>query len=391
MRPRLASAGLRDPVVPCPQPGFGICHLGIMHTLESIRVRNFRSIADQTIALRRLNLFIGGNGSGKSNLIRVFDFISRIANQELQTSTGVMGGANKVLHFGRKRSPVLEFALRFADGASANGYRALLVPTADDRFIFDEEEIWYHDRSTHASPSGVSLGRGHDESRLQKEAGTAGHVWNDVRGYRLYHFHDTSAGARVKQTGDLDDNRALQADAGNLAAFLFRIETTSPDHFQLIEGTIRQIAPFFAGFDLEPSRLNPGRIRLQWREQGADTLFGAEALSDGTLRFICLTALFLQPSPPPVILIDEPELGLHPAAIVLLAAMLRSASARSQVIVATQSTSLVNQFTPEDLCVVEREEGGSVFRRLDGIQLSDWLDEYGLGDLWEKNVIGGRP
>jgi predicted ATPase len=362
-----------------------------MHTLESIRVRNFRSIADQTVDLRRLNLFIGGNGSGKSNLIGVFHFISRIAAQELQTYTGVMGGADKILHFGRKRSPELKIALRFGEGTLANGYNAVLVPTEDDRLIFSEERVWFQDRSEYQKPYDVRLGGGQLESRLEKQTGIEGHVRNDLRSYRIYHFHDTSPGARVKQTGDIDDNRLLQIDAGNLAAFLYRLKATAADHFRLIESTIRQIAPFFAGFDLEPSKLNPGKIRLQWREQGADALFGPEALSDGTLRFVCLAALFLQPEPPPVILIDEPELGLHPAAIVLLAAMLRTASVKSQVIVATQSTSLVNQFTPEDLCVVERREGGSVFRRLDATDLSQWLDDYGLGDLWEKNVLGGRP
>lgn len=365
-----------------------------MHTLESIRVRNFRSVADQKVDLRRLNLFIGGNGSGKSNLIGVFHFISRIAAKELQTYTGVVGGADKILHFGRKRSPALEVELQFSedDRLLANGYRAVLVPTSDDRLIFDEERVWFHDRTVYTKPYDELLGRGHGESQLEGESGIEGWVRHALRSYRIYHFHDTSPSARVKQTGDLNDNRLLQTDAGNLAAFLYQLKATAADHFGLIESTIRQIAPFFAGFDLEPSTLNSDKIRLQWREKGADTLFGPEALSDGTLRFVCLATLFLQPTPPPVILIDEPELGLHPAAIVLLASMLRMAAVKSQVIVATQSTSLVNQFTPEDLCVVEREEdGGSVFRRLNAVDLSHWLDGYGLGDLWEMNVLGGRP
>ena len=158
-----------------------------------------------------------------------------------------------------------------------------------------------------------------------------------------------------------------------------------------IQDTIRQIAPFFEGFRLEPSRLNPDKIRLEWREKGSETYFNAHALSDGTLRFMCLATLLLQPTMPNVILLDEPELGLHPAAISLLADLLLSAAQRTQILVATQSVTLVNQFTPESVWVVERGDRHSVFKRLETADMSTWLDEYSLGELWEKNIIGGRP
>jgi predicted ATPase len=195
----------------------------------------------------------------------------------------------------------------------------------------------------------------------------------------------------VKQTGDVDDNLHLRIDASNLAAFLYRLQLHHPGHFQNIQETIQQIAPFFESFRLAPSRLNPDKIRLEWKEKGSETYFNAHALSDGTLRFICLATLLLQPMMPAVILLDEPELGLHPAAISLLADLLSSAAQRTQVLVATQSVTLVNQFTPESVWVVERDARHSVFKHLESADMSAWLEDYSLGELWEKNIIGGRP
>lgn len=363
-----------------------------MRTLEQLTVKNFKSIKDQTLRLGRLNVLIGGNGSGKSNLIGVFHFLKRIVAGDLQNYTGEAGGADSVLYFGRKQSLSLSLELEFVEGNDANGYGCELRPTAEDRFMFSSETIWYHDRSKYPQPFEVPLGSGHAEACVkQSTQRIAGYVRDDLESYRIYHFHDTSNSARVKQTGNVDDNRRLHPDAGNLAAFLYRLQRTDPGYFKNIEDTIRQIAPFFEGFRLEPSALNPDKIRLEWKEKGSDIYFNASALSDGTLRFMCLATLLLQPILPAVVLLDEPELGLHPAAISLLADLLESASQRTQVLVATQSVTLVNQFTPEFVWVVERVDRQSVFRHLESADMSAWLDNYSLGELWEKNILGGRP
>ena len=363
-----------------------------MRTLEHLTVRNFKSIRDQSLKLGRLNIFIGGNGSGKSNLVGVFHFLNRVVSGELQTYTGVAGGADSLLHFGRKHSSSLTVELGFKEGNHANGYKFELLPTEEDRFVFKEEWISYHYRATYDKPMPIFLGQGHAESRLGSSAeAVAKYVRSDLDSYRIYHFHDTSANAKVKQTNELEDNRELRTDAGNLAAFLYRMQERHPEQFRNIEDTIRQIAPFFEGFHLEPSRLNPEKIRLEWKEKNSDSYFNAHALSDGTLRFICLATLFLQPTLPPVVLIDEPELGLHPAAIALLAGVLRFAAKRTQVLVATQSVTLVDQFTPEEIWIAERQEGASIFRHLEGADMSAWLEDYSLGELWEKNILGGRP
>ena len=216
-------------------------------------------------------------------------------------------------------------------------------------------------------------------------------VIRDLESYRVYHFHDTSDSAPVKGTVNVEDNRILRPQAENLAAFLYWMQQKQPDHFSNIQDTVRQIAPFFEEFRLAPSKHNEGKIRLEWKEKGSDAYFSGTSLSDGTLRFMCLATLLLQPHLPAVVLLDEPELGLHPSAVTLLANLLSSAATRTQVIVATQSVTLVNQYEPDSIWTVDREGSQSVFRHLEKNDMSTWLDSYALGELWEKNVLGARP
>jgi predicted ATPase len=276
----------------------------------------------------------------------------------------------------------------------------VLAPNAEDNLFFQDE--WCGFSGTFfrtgytASDYRVQLAIGDRETKLLQEAeshkgGIAAHVRDDFRSWRLYHFHDTSPSAGVKQTSDLADNHYLRDDASNLAAFLYQLQQTQKSSYDNIVGAVRMVAPFFENFVLAPSKLNPDKIRLEWKEKGSDEYFNASALSDGTLRFICLATLLLQPSLPSAVLIDEPELGLHPAAITLLAELLRSTSTRSQVIVSTQSVTLVNQLAPDEVVVVEHKDDTSSFKRLGEDQLKDWIGDYGLGELWEKNLVGGRP
>jgi len=324
-----------------------------MRTLERLTLQGFKSIRDQKLALGPLNVFIGGNGSGKSNLIESFRFLHEIVNQRLASYTARKGGADNLLYFGRKKTPGMELLLEFGEG-NVSGVR-LAGTVADELLVI---------QTAYSS---------------------------DLDSFRVYHFHDTSDTAAVKGTCEVEDNRFLRPQAENLAAFLYWLQEKQPDHLALIEGTLRQIAPFFDGFQLAPSRLNENRIHLEWRERGSDAYFNASALSDGTLRFICLATLLLQPELPALVLLDEPELGLHPAAVTLLSELLSSAATRTQVIVATQSVTLVNQLRPEDVWTVDREDGQSVFRHLSEQDMSAWLDDYALGELWEKNLLGARP
>jgi predicted ATPase len=366
--------------------------------VNQIEIAGFKSIRDAKLDLKPLNVFIGPNGAGKSNFIGVFKLLHRIIEQKLAVYVGELGGANSLLHFGRKRTQNIQIKLQFANGH--NSYGCILSPNAEDSLFFQDEWCAFtgtFPRSGYqTSDYRVQLSLGGRETRLLEEAehhhgGIAAHVRDDFRSWRLYHFHDTSPSAGAKQTGELADNRFLRDDASNLAAFLYQLQQTQKSNFDNIVGAVRMVAPFFEDFALAPSKLNPDKIRLEWKERGSDEYFNASALSDGTLRFICLATLLLQPSLPSAVLIDEPELGLHPAAITLLAELLRSTSRRSQAIVSTQSVTLVNQLAPEEIVVVEHKDGTSSFQRLAEDQLKDWIGDYGLGELWEKNLVGGRP
>ncbi|GIH73016.1 AAA family ATPase [Sphaerimonospora thailandensis] len=357
--------------------------------LQSITVEGYTSIRSACVELRDLNVLVGANGAGKSNFISALAMLGRIVDGELNLFVGQAGGASALLHNGSKGDARIALRLDF----TPNEYEATLIPAARDELIFGEEVIRFHGEG-HARSFDASLGRGHRETRLLDEIGqrswssVAGHVVDMLRGCRVFHFHDTSSNAPVKQTGYTSDNIALHPDAGNLAAVLLRLQQTDISSYRRIVRTIQQVAPFFRDFVLVEES---GRLRLRWRQEGSDVVFPADALSDGTLRFICLTTLLSLPDLPNLVVLDEPELGLHPYAIVQLADMLRAASRDSQVLIATQSVTLMNQFELDDLIIVERADGESVFDRPDAEQLRDWLADYSLGELWEKNLLGGRP
>jgi predicted ATPase len=360
--------------------------------LDSITIRGFKSIRElDNFRLLPINILIGANGAGKSNFISLFKLLNEIINHSLQAYILTdRSNIDEFLYFGQKVTKEIHLKLNFG----ANGYEISLSPSASESLIIIDELCWYKNETGEVKK--FLLKSGVKESGLPKKIydfprNPKDFVKETISGWNIYHFQDTSDQARVKQSSEIDDNNFFRPDASNLAAFLFLLREKHFPYYQRIVETVRLVAPFFDDFQLNPSQRNEEKIRLEWKERGSDIYFNAHSLSDGTLRFICLATLLLQPSLPATILLDEPELGLHPYAITLLAGMLRSASTQTQVIVSTQSVSLVNEFQPEDIIVVDREEEQSVFRRLSSDGLTDWLEEYSLGELWEKNVIGGRP
>jgi predicted ATPase len=338
------------------------------------------------LELGRLNVLIGANGAGKSNFIGFFRLIGRILDQQLQTTVGQAGGPDAMLHYGRKKTEELRAELYFGN----NGYRFSLRPTLDNRMVFHREALWWNEHGDWRPASG------HFESYAESQKGRTAiyaYVIPAMRSWRLYHFHDTSHSALVKQIHNVNDNEYLREDARNLAAFLLRLKNHHTEHYQRIVKAIRLAAPFFGDFYLRATVDNKDKIQLEWTEQGQDEPFSASALSDGTLRFICLVSVLLQPEEfmPKTVLIDEPELGLHPFAIKVLGGLMKSASQEHQLIVSTQSVELVNEFEAQDLIVVDKRGGESIFSRPDVVKLAEWLSEYNLGDLWKKNLLGGRP
>lgn len=356
--------------------------------IESLKIEGYLSIRHAKVGLRALNLLIGANGSGKSNFVSALEMLGRIVDEDLALYVGRRGGAAALRYRGPGASDRIRLELDFPP----DGYRADLVSAAGDEFVFADEMVRHIVSEEDREGWNGWLGRGHRETRLHRQEpgqyAVPGRLIEVLRGCRVFHFHDTGADAAVKQKADPAQNSRLLADAGNLAPFLRRIRDEQPSAYERIRSTVRQVAPFFRDFVLEEEQR---KMRLRWRQFGVDGEFGADALSDGTLRFICLSTLLLQPEPPSLVVLDEPELGLHPYAIVVLADLLRSASSRCQLVAATQSVSLANQFGIEDLVVVERSDGGSTFARRSEDDLAAWLEDFSTGDLWEKNLLGGRP
>ncbi|WP_405794724.1 AAA family ATPase [Streptomyces sp. NBC_01506] len=359
------------------------------YKLSQVDIEGYASIRSSTLVLGDVTVLVGANGAGKSNVVGALELLGRMADDELSLEVGLRGGAGAMQYAG----PRAEEGIRLTVSAEPYRYEAHLIPAANDSFIFAEEKGEFHEAG-HATPLHESFGRGHQESRLgewerEQISRLAGPMRSILGGCRVFHFQDASSNAPVKSLGFTADNDSLRPDAKNLAAFLLRLRDNEPKAYRRIVRAVRMVAPFFRDFQLAEE--SGGKIRLRWLQDGVDTVFPAEALSDGTLRYICLCVLLRQPDPPALLTLDEPELGLHPYAVVQLADMLRSTAVRSQVVIATQSVTLLNQFSVEDIVVVEREDGATVLRRPEREQLRDWLEDYSLGELWEKNVLGGRP
>lgn len=363
--------------------------------LDKVTIKGFKSIRDvEELKICRVNALIGANGAGKSNFIEALAFLQAIRAGNLQAYVGRAGGADTLLHFGAKTTDEIEFHVSFSN--ELNQYRLTLIPTDTDTLYPGGERVYFWDKNRY--PDG-----GYDESipNRRDEAGisatSAGGIAYYVRRYlnswRIYHFHDTSSSSAMKTTQDLHNNRRLRPDGSNLAVFLYYLRERHKTSYEFIRGTVRQIAPFFDDFVLEPLALNENKLRLEWKHVGSDDYFDVSSLSDGTLRFIALSTLLLQPKDlrPSVILLDEPELGMHPAAIDLLAAMVKSVSVETQVILATQSATLVDHFEPQDVLVADRVKGATEFTRLDSDKLAVWMEDYSLGELWQMGDLEGHP
>jgi len=356
--------------------------------INRIEIENFKSIRKMNLELRPINILIGANGAGKSNFIGFFKLLKNMYDRNLQIYISDEGSSEDLLYFGTKNSDNLSGRIQFNE---ANAYKFMLRPDQQDKLYFEHEETEFQGAG-YTIPYTESLGSGHKESKLiTTNTRISISVKRYMESFRIFHFHDTSKTAKIKKVGDVNDNLFLREDGSNLAAYLYLLQEQAPKNFKRIEMVIQSVAPYFEKFNLHPDRLNQDNIRLEWKEKGSDAYFNGKHLSDGTLRFMALTTLLLQPEAPQVIIIDEPELGLHPFAINKLAGLIKKASANTQIIISTQSVNLVDNFDPEDIITVDRQDGQSVFNRQNSETLKDWLTDYSISDLWNKNVIGGRP
>jgi len=347
------------------------------------------------VALGDVTVFLGANGSGKSNVVSLCRLLRSIAEGNLQNFVGVHGGAGSLFHYGPKATPHIEVKLELAQANDLTNYTIRLSPAQPDTVVVTDEA------GAHSSPDGVVIAPGFSagdlEARLSdaKPAAVSGQVVAELlRNLQTFQFDDTSTTAAIRRGGYIEDARQLHADGGNLAAVLLGLRLEHRPHYDRIRNTVRQACPQFDDFVLGASVRDPNTILLNWRSQGhGDYLMGPHQLSDGTLRFMALTTLLLQPQSmlPWVIVIDEPELGLHPQAIGLLAAMVHEAATHSQVVLATQSPTLVDHFDLTQLRPIAHTGGQSTFLELDVDDLRRWLDDYSLGEMWQKNLLRGGP
>ncbi|MFI3296943.1 MAG: AAA family ATPase [bacterium] len=363
--------------------------------IEQVVIKNYKSIKDLTLPLNAINVLIGSNGAGKSNFISFFELTKAIFEQQFGAFTLEKGGIDNLLYQGRKHSEKISGLLDFNN---QNAFYFHLKPTQSNKGYIEESGDYSNcynlvNKEYQTNWEKTIFDEAAEESRLiDKDWGRAPHIKNYLNSFTVYHFHDTSATSPMRGSCNINDNIYLKENGSNLAAYLYKLSQTDEKSFNLIEATIRSIAPYFKKFNLRENPTIPGSIQLEWNEENSDIYLNGYSFSDGTLRFIALATLLLQSNLPQIVIIDEPELGLHPAAINKFAALVKKASKSSQIILSTQSTNIVNCFEVEEIITVDRENNQSVFKHLSNTNLSVWLDEYNytISDLWEKNVIGGQ-
>ncbi|MGB2988093.1 MAG: AAA family ATPase [Phycisphaerae bacterium] len=368
-----------------------------MNKLKTIKLRGYKSFQDAEVHFSDVTVLLGANGAGKSNLVSFFRMLNFLSTGALQDYIGRNGGSDSLLHYGRKTTSRMEAEVEFEGPDSTTHYIMKLADAAPDTLIFTDERALFQ-KKRYPQPQDILLGAGHKESKLKDEAEaneTCHILFSMLSRCRVFQFHDTSPTAKIRKSGYIEDAAYLRSEAGNLAAYLNALQTSYLGCYQRIVDTIRLVFPSFGDFVLEPSPGGDKYILLNWKEEGyADYLLGPHQLSDGTLRFMALATLFLQPPEkmPSVIILDEPELGLHPYAISVLAGLVKAVAADTQVILATQSARLVDEFDPGQVVVLEIDQkSGTQCKQLEAAKLSEWLDEYSMGELWEKNIFGGRP
>lgn len=351
-----------------------------------IEIKGYKSIKELKLQLQPINIFIGANGSGKSNFLSFFDFLKQIYNRNLQEFVALKG-IDTFLHKGDKITQEISAYLSFK---GTNGY-SFTMKKGDTGFIFIKEGMWYGNNPYYKNP--IEIASFGNESTLRfKSIPRAKYIRNYLDNLTKYHFHDTGENSPFNKESNIENDKFYLYEKGsNLAAFLYTISNENKIVYNLIVKTIQSIAPYLLDFYLIPE--TNGNIKLRWKSKYTPTIYGVNDFSDGTIRFIALAILFLQPNLPETIIIDEPELGLHPTAIAKLAGLIKSVAAKEcQVIIATQSTDLIGHFYPEDIITVDQINGESVFERLSSNSLREWLDDYTVDDLWKRNIIStGQP
>jgi len=355
--------------------------------LDKLTIKGFKSIKSlEGFELKKLNIMIGGNGAGKSNFVDVFRMLRAMVDENFATFIKSRGGADDFLFNGPKYTTRIKIELKLKKHFE---YACSLLPAVSENFIIEKEVFGAHTFISGSTESNLIAAK-NDKSSIEQEDDER--LYQLISNFTVYHFHDTSATAPMRRSEITADNVRLRSDASNIAPFLLELRGNTPKAYAEIVEAIKLVTPFFDDFILKPKKNGEKeKVNLSWKQKGSDYPMQPYHFSDGTIRFICLATALLQPNLPSTIIIDEPELGLHPYAIEILAELIKAASQKTQVVISTQSPALIDNFNPEDIIVVNRENGESTFKRLDAKELSHWLEEYSLGELWRKNIVTGGP
>jgi predicted ATPase len=365
--------------------------------LTNVRIKGFKSISDQLIDLGKINILIGANGAGKSNFISFFKMMNQMISGKLQLFIGISGGADSLLFYASKQTTQIKSEISFTDQKSSclYTYKNQLIQTSQDTLIFNNESLLSLEPGNLSKNLWEASDSGYKESMLSENTeNQLCQKFKQIMGQcKYFQFHDTSETAKIKRNVYINDNIELHSDAGNLAAILYTLKHVNTSYYKRIVSTLQQIMPFFGDFVLEKNKLNKHQIMLNWKESRSDLIFGPYQLSDGSLRVMALVTLLMQAEEdmPETIIIDEPELGLHPHAIETIVSLIRYASRYSQIIIATQSSEMLDYFDLDEIIITDRADQQTIFKRLDENKLKEWIKEYSMSELWRKNVIGGGP
>jgi len=370
-----------------------------MQNIKKLSLSGFKTILEiKDLEFENINIFIGANGSGKSNIVSFFEMIGFMMTNSFGKYVADNGFASSMLYHGHRVTNTIESDIQFSSQTGISDYKFRISHTVNDNFLFMDETIIYQKRGKKEPFKQYLDDGGYKESKLGElyhSNQTAKYIKNLLAGIRVFHFHDTSKNAYIHQARPLESNSKIMNDGGNIASFLYRLKIHNSKYYERIISYIKIVAPFFDDFILEPMG---NSIQLKFKETNSDLELGSFRLSDGTMRFICLATLLLQPKTtiPKIIIIDEPELGLHPVAIDILTEMLNIASNNAQIFLTTQSERLINHFEPKNIVVINRKKDingrfYSDFKKLTNESLEAWIDKYSISEIWNSNIIEGRP
>jgi len=319
------------------------------NSLDKLSVHGFKSIREmENFELTNLNILVGMNGAGKSNLISFFHLLKSLMDGNLDSHIKRCGGIGDLLFNGRKVTSEMNFEMMFGE----RGYRFKLVPDAKEGCSLENEARYYAGSKSgwwelENSPDNQSL----LVKEVKDNKGDAHYsrpVYEAIESWKIYHFHDTGQNSNMRHADNIEDNEKLRDDAANIAPFPLRLKEEHKESYKEIVQACQLVMPYFDDFLLKPKSYGlKKKVSLSWCSKGSDYPMQPYHLSDGSIRFICLATALLQPKPPSTLIIDEPELGLHPQAIGILAELIASASHRTQLIIATQSPALLNNFSLE--------------------------------------------